>query len=331
MNKAQKTVLTLEIVLIAAGLLVIVFSSLGGGRGYLKDFETRLTALNDRLSEKETQFASNPQIVSIIQQKKAEITSMIEKYKDKSQKIDKAFEERKIINYEAEIETFTDDCLKMAKSIADVEEFIKAVEKFLSGSQEDIGKLNANKRISASEKKEIKELQINLGNGLKELKSKLSESKTPSSCTQLSLYAYDLRQPLAELKNKIEFGLKKINEKISVNTNDLLNKINTETQTKKQTRIKTKPEITRKVIPDYPAEFKGTGYFAIILVKIGASGMPAGTSVAQSSGNAAFDDFCRQQAMKLEFKPAIGYYPDEPDKLFPVESESQYPFKAPTQ
>ena len=328
MSKIQKTIITVEIILLVIGLGLFSISALSSDKGQRKEIVSKLTALKERMVASKEKYSSNQAILDSIKGKERDIDTLIAKYQDTENEFDFAMENRKMTMLETEISCFVDDCVKIDNEIKDIQGFIDKARRYLTENSKQITSATTHKKVPPSTKREIRSAKTKLQNGIETLQKGITAAKTPEDFTHLSLSSLDLGQPFVELQNKVEHAIKLISEK-KANTEIRID-IPIRIEEPKRRRILVKKHDTSlltKVIPEYPQEFKGKGYFTIIGFKISKTGKPTSTSVVRSSGNTAFDQFCEKQALKLEFTPAKAYYKDKPGSVFPIESESQYPFK----
>ncbi|MCK5223446.1 TonB family protein [Candidatus Calescamantes bacterium] len=328
MTKMQKTIITVEIILLVIGLGLFSISALNSDKGQRKEITNKLSTLKERMTASKEKYSSNQAILEIIKGKEKEIDELIAKYQDTENEFDFAMENRKMTILETEISCFIDDCVKIDNEIKDIQGFIDKTRRYLTENSKQITSATSHKKVPASTKREIRSAKKKLQDGIEDLQKGIIAANTPEDFTHLSLSSLDLGQPFVELQNKVEHAIKLISEKKGDTEIHIDIPIRIEEPRQTRTLVKKVDTVLiTKFIPEYPQEFKGKGYFAIIGFKINKTGKPTTTSVVRSSGNSAFDQFCQKQALKLEFSPAKAYYKDKPGTVFTIESESQYPFK----
>ncbi|MCD6578087.1 hypothetical protein J7L48_01270 [bacterium] len=332
MNKTQKSIVTVEIIVIALGLLILIYGLLNSGGGSRKQYISKVQTLKKTLEDRKQEYKDNDKIVALYAKEAAKLDEIIKKYEDKSFKFDKDTESRKYLNLENNIACFMDDCKNIKISIQKTQAYIDNVNKYFEENKNNIRTVKKSTKIKKTMRRKIAELEKSLNSGLENLRELINKVQTPDDATNLSLKQLELEQPFAEFKNNVKIAYEITQEtKVELINNPIEIEVTPKpVQTRRIKKTKNAELIAPYSSSNYPAKFKGTG-LCVIKINIGKDGVVKTTSVFQSSNNKEFDDFCKSAAKTLKYKPAIGYYRDDPAKKeFPIETSSKYPFMAPT-
>ena len=333
MNKTQKSILTVEIIVIGLGLLILAYGLLNSGGGSRKQYITKVRSLKTKLDNKKKKYINNEKIIALYSKEESKLDNIIKKYEDKKYKFNKDIESRKYLNLENDVTCFIDDCDHIKQAISKTQDFIRSVNKYFNDNISTIKTVKSSKKVKSSTRKKISNLERSLKDGLANLQALISKVQTPDDATNLSLKQLELEQPFAEFRNNVKIAYE-INQETQVipNTKPIKIVITTPRVVKIRKIKKTKnAELISPFNPhSYPDKFKGTN-LCVIKIKINKEGTVVSANVSQPSGNTDFDNFCKNAAKSLKYKPAMGYYMDDPSKKeFPIVTVSQYPFKAPS-